>query len=696
MSSRCGRPAVLAVALTALLVLVPGPALAEDESLPAEEPIVQEAPDQEVEEGQGLEEEATEQGEQDDVQEPAPVEEEPVADADGQAEPVEPEAQDAPEEATPLTAAPAGAEEPPAAAPQDGWVQEGGAWCYYANGVKKTGWLVTSSSPTGASHGLQRWWLKGDGTLAMDELVQTGASSWAYARPEGYVVRGRYVATNGYVYLADNNGKLAGPGWHVSNAYGQGTQRYYIDPTARACVPGYSADGWAHYTRPEGYVARGKYKAADGNVYLADNNGKLEKDGWVVSKAYGDGLQRYYVEPSAHACVPGFSASGWAHYTRPEGYVVRGRYATGKLVYFADGNGKLAGPGWVVTNAYGQGTQRYYIDPTAHAAKVGLGNVGSWWFYTRPEGYVVRGRYVSGKDIYLADNNGRLPNLGKDGWVVTNKYGQGTQRYYIYDKTHAAKAGYSTDGYAHYTLDAGYVLRGKMQLGGGVLLADGDGRLATKKGWLITSAYGDGEQKYYLTACCTGGLVGAKTGKFTQGPNLIYGYPNKGYVARNTNVTLGGIVYRADANGALQSTYPAVINNMAVRAQGFSSSTGWLILVDLTHTKVCIFRGSKGNWSLYKWFSCSVGAPETPTVRGTFRVGGRGYSFGEEKGYSCYYYTQFYSDYLFHSVTYYPHTRTILDGRLNAHISHGCIRLNINDAYWINQNIPSGTTVNVF
>ena len=37
MRFQVGRPAVLAVALAALLVLVPGPALAEDESLPAED-----------------------------------------------------------------------------------------------------------------------------------------------------------------------------------------------------------------------------------------------------------------------------------------------------------------------------------------------------------------------------------------------------------------------------------------------------------------------------------------------------------------------------------------------------------------------------------------------------------------------------------------------------------------------------------
>ena len=60
--------------------------------------------------------------------------------------------------------------------------------------------------------------------------------------------------------------------------------------------------------------------------------------------------------------------------------------------------------------------------------------------------------------VVLADNDGRLPS--KDGWEVTAKYGQGTQRYWIekvYKDFRGAKPGYSTEGYAHYTLDEGYV-----------------------------------------------------------------------------------------------------------------------------------------------------------------------------------------------------------------------------------------------
>ena len=130
------------------------------------------------------------------------------------------------------------------------------------------------------------------------------------------------------------------------------------------------------------------------------------------------------------------------------------------------------------------------------------------------------------------------------------------------------------------------------------------------------------------------------------------------------------------------------------RANAARSSTGYLIVVDRQRTRTIVMTGGNGNWRPYKDFACSVGAPGSPTVTGNFTVGSRGYSFGH--GYTCYYWTQIYSDYLFHSVKYYEGTRSIMDGRLNAHISAGCVRMDINNAYWIYSTIPSGTRVVIY
>ena len=92
-------------------------------------------------------------------------------------------------------------------------------------------------------------------------------------------MRGRWAdPETGLVYLADNDGRLASPGWHVTSAYGGGLQRYWVDASAHAAVPGYSADGWAHYTLPEtGCVARNTTVSVGGKSYYADNDGFLSE-----------------------------------------------------------------------------------------------------------------------------------------------------------------------------------------------------------------------------------------------------------------------------------------------------------------------------------------------------------------------------------------------------------------------------------
>ena len=136
---------------------------------------------------------------------------------------------------------------------------------------------------------------------------------------------------------------------------------------------------------------------------------------------------------------------------------------------------------------------------------------------------------------------------------------------------------------------------------------------------------------------------------------------------------------------------PADQSEMLRRANGYSSNTSWIIMVDNSTCRAGVFRGSQGNWSLVKYYTVSPGASSTPTVRGQFTVGSRGYSFGS--GYTCYYWTQFYGAYLFHSVLYYQNTFRIMDGRLGQNLSHGCVRMDINEAKWIYENIPSGTKV---
>ena len=170
------------------------------------------------------------------------------------------------------------------------------------------------------------------------------------------------------------------------------------------------------------------------------------------------------------------------------------------------------------------------------------------------------------------------------------------------------------------------------------------------------------------------------------------------YTDKTTNINY---IYTVKAyKGSDMSWYNSsgikvITNKMLSKAQSFSSSTKWLILVDTTANKVGIYYGSKGNWTEKKYWSCTTGAASTPTVKGSFTVKSKGLAFGS--GYTCWYYTQFYGNYLFHSVLYNPGSKTsIQDGRLGINASHGCVRLSLANAKWIYDNIPSGTKVYIY
>ena len=166
-------------------------------------------------------------------------------------------------------------------------------------------------------------------------------------------------------------------------------------------------------------------------------------------------------------------------------------------------------------------------------------------------------------------------------------------------------------------------------------------------------------------------------------------YGSDGAMYFGTHV-IDGITYYFDPyNGTLR------MNEMGIKAQNYSSSTQWLIMVDTSLNKVGIYKGSYQNWGQMFYWTCTTAAASTPTPKGTYTVQSKGMSFGS--GYTCWYYTQFYGNYLFHSILYQPGSMSqIQDGRLGINASHGCVRLSLSNAKWIYDNIPIGTKVVIY
>ena len=604
----------------------------------------------------------------------------------------------------------------------DGTVNEDGTAKAY------TGWVVDDHE----GKGLQRYWVE-NGEKVTNRVFEIGDGTFGYAL-SSWVLRGVSDVIDGLVYVANNDGVLLSAGWHVGD-YGQGLQRYWIDAGEHAAVVGYDdgsegAGNWAHYTTSGGYVLRGGADLSSSSpendgMFYADNDGRLHTSGWLVTSAFGQGLQRYWFEGGkvASVGVHKTGASSWT-YTTSNGYVLRGYLPVGGLVYLADNDGNLAGGaagGWVVSDDFGQGLQRYWIDAGEHAAVVGFSNDG-WAHYTTSNGYVLRGKMKTSNGFLLADDNGCLAE-GKyaAGMVVTDAFEGSLERYYLVKASDGhlyTKSGHIEYGGRHYygSPDTGQILRGKLRYGNGMLLADNDGVLAWTEGWLVTDIYDGVLQRYRIDTAPGDGLMGARIGFFTLGGNDYYGREDEGYVVIGLYIAPSGKAYYGDNDGVL-TTIPLsqVAINLWNRIKNVSSATQYLIAVDCENCHTVVFQGSAGNWTpIFDWL-CGVGLPQynngQGTIRGEWTIGGNNSycnwtddpdfsEWGDPYTWQTTYfakddikwYTNFCLDLGFHSTIGWDGGYSD-PNQIGKKISHGCIRLLEENAKWIYYNAGYGTKV---
>lgn len=118
-----------------------------------------------------------------------------------------------------------------------------------------------------------------------------------------------------------------------------------------------------------------------------------------------------------------------------------------------------------------------------------------------------------------------------------------------------------------------------------------------------------------------------------------------------------------------------------------------MVYTNLDKHKVYIYKGKNHNYQKIKEFLATIGKKETPTIRGIFTIQAKGPGYVKAKeGFKVKWYTQFYKNYLFHSILFNLDD-TIFDGRLGMDLSDGCIRLSEEDAKYIYDHVPYGTLV---
>ena len=512
-----------------------------------------------------------------------------------------------------------------------GWRYESGKW-YYLDGTNVDD-PGSMATDTIVKVGAQYYCFNKDGVMqSMGWILRP--EGWYYANADGSLVLG-WKCINGVWYYLDGN-NTEHPGLMADNCVKNiGGSNFYF------AAGGAMRTGWLLY--PEGwYYADRSGAQAIGWRYINGAWYYLNSDNEEHPGLMADECVKNIGGSNFYFATGGAMRTGWLLY--PEGW------------YYADGSGAQA-IGWRYIN----GAWYYLNGDNAEYPGLMVDNcifeIGGNTYKFKSGGAMYKGWYYDGDNWYYYDHSGLMAS----GWRAINGY------WYFMDPDNDNKmvnCGWKLFGnYWYFFHNSGAMATNWLAVGGKWYFLSSDG--AMKTGWQNVG----GTWYYMYTA------------------NDSHG-GSEGVMARNCYID----GYYLSANGAMLSPEAA---RLVLRAQPYSSRTGYLILVDRAACRTTIFAGSTGAWNLLYDWQCAPGKPSTPTVGGEFTVGSKGYYFDSGNA-RCYWYTQFYGDYLFHSVLYSKYNGRLMDGRVGVQLSHGCVRLPIEKAKWIYDNIPTGTKVVVF
>ena len=435
--------------------------------------------------------------------------------------------------------------------------------------------------------------------------------------------------------------------------------------TTETVKNGLQADG-TYYEN--GVQKKGAVTIEGHNYYFDETTGVMVKSAWVGDSYYN--LKGIRLEEGDH------KVKGKNHY-----YFVNGV----KVVSTWEGNAY-----------YGENGVRYEngvktIDGEKYYFKDGAKAINTWYqdqFYG-PEGTIVKSAYAAKGDINVY--------LDEDGHLATGMFAVNNAYAYFTKGVKSTATKWFTYNKKNYYLVSGNAATSFRKIGkyyynfakNGVLKTG----FATIKG-----------KRYFFKTTGKAGVKGrALTGLFKVKGAYYYGSKN-GVLVTNKTLKLKGKKYTFNKTG--KCTKVAAIRKltgMDAKAQKYTSPTKYLILVNKSSHTVAIYKGSQDNWKKVRSFLCTVGKPSTPTTSGVFHIGQTKGKYVKARYFDsypsrCWYPTRIHDGYMFHSVLYKiaPTPGALNNGTLGASLSHGCIRLAINNAKYIHDVIPAGTTTVIY
>ena len=154
------------------------------------------------------------------------------------------------------------------------------------------------------------------------------------------------------------------------------------------------------------------------------------------------------------------------------------------------------------------------------------------------------------------------------------------------------------------------------------------------------------------------------------------------------NTTIGN--YRIGSDGIAR-----LIDTMNAKADGYSSNTNYLVMIDTSSHRIGVYRGSIRNWSRIDYSYCADGNSSAPTPRGTFTITSKEGS--ENAGSYTYWYISNFGGSAICSVPCYKGTKEVANSTVGKAVStNGMVRVSMDTAEWIRDTVPNGTKVVVY
>lgn len=435
--------------------------------------------------------------------------------------------------------------------------------------------------------------------------------------------------------------------------------------TTETVKNGLQADG----TYYENGVQKKGLVTIDGhNYYFDETTGVMVKSAWVGDSYYN--LKGIRLEDGDH------SVKGKDHY-----FFVNGV----KVVNTWEGNAYYGDQGV----RYENGVKT--IDGETYYFKDGAKAINTWYqdqFYG-PEGTIVKSAYAAKGDINVY--------LDEDGHLATGMFAVNNAYAYFTKGVKSTATKWFTYNKKNYYLVSGNAATSFRKIGKYYYNFASNGVLKT--GFATIKG-----KRYYFNTTGKAGVKGrALTGLFKVKGAYYYASKN-GVLVTNKTLKLKGKKYTFNKTG--KCTKVAAIRKltgMDAKAQKYTSPTKYLILVNKSSHTVAIYKGSQDNWKKVRSFLCTVGKPSTPTTSGVFHIGQTKGKYVKARYFDsypsrCWYPTRIHDGYMFHSVLYKIASKpgALNNGTLGANLSHGCIRLAINNAKYIHDVIPAGTTTVIY